>query len=438
MLFLLLLATVATAKLQDHFLGTGTFGYHVAKTPSLSRGPPVHVSNPDNCTWGPWTPSCTDTDCFIYQTRTGTPNCLEARHWKCGNGAAFRTRCADNCPNNPQLLNPTPLALPPSLPAQAAADAVWNAFTTPLSFPFVVAWDIPFPKPAGAVADVAPLSRGPANFHFNLAGGLLTQIRILYFSSCEYLIEINSPVETSGYGGRYPGVEFEDLVLRGSVATWTDQQLQATWHQQGQRWNTPATTTGVPQAYGFGEQGGLLLERALFPSAQSVFSLLQFGTAYPTEFISRDFETAYQGTCQVATSILLNTVSLAAAGALQAAGATPGDVPTKAAVACPIWHSVAPIVNITFCGYDLVELLRVKFPTEAAQITTLCPLPPPAVNPPLSPDLDVRFENLLDQLQGLFAIFSASGAGTCNKPATFAIKNSYDLITQPTCGAQAK
>ncbi len=110
--------------------------------------------------------------------------------------------CVDGCPNNPVLSAPQPLSLPPTLPSQTIADAVYVAVNQS-TFPVVIAWDVPFPKPTGVLASVAaPLSRGPPLFHFNLAGALLTQICILHFSTCEYLLNINSPVQTSGFGGR--------------------------------------------------------------------------------------------------------------------------------------------------------------------------------------------------------------------------------------------
>jgi len=353
----------------------------------------------------------------------------EAAEKKCGRHAT------DLCPDNPLLTAPATLGLPDTTSVQQVADAVWSAFNGASQFPIVISWNIPFPKPPGLVATVAALSRGPPPFRFNLAGALLTQVRIVYYSLCEYLIEVSSPVETSGYGGRYPGVEFQDRVLRGSVVTFTDQQLEPTWRRPGDIWTTPATQLGVPQGYGFGERGGLFLERALFPNAQSGFSLLQFGIILPTSYLSNDFVTAYEQTCQVATSVLLNIVASVAAGALQAQQLTPGTPQQQQQAACNVWYSITPLINSTWCGYDLVQLLHVRFPTEVGAVTALCPSAPPT-DSALSTDPQLRFQALLAQFGGLASLAAAnSSLGQCNDPARFFVKNSFGPVTQPTCSS---
>jgi hypothetical protein len=348
---------------------------------------------------------------------------------KCGRHAT------DLCPDNPLLTAPSTLGLPDTTSVQQVADAVWSAFNGASQFPIVISWNIPFPKPPGSVASVASLSRGPPPFRFNLAGALLTQVRIVYYSLCEYLIEVNSPSETSGYGGRYPGVEFQDRVLRGSVSTFTDQQLEATLRLPGDIWTTTATPQGVPQGYGFGERGGLFLERALFPNAQSGFSLLQFGIILPVSFLSNDFVTAYEQTCQVATNVLLNIVASVAAGALQAQQLTPGTPQQQQQAACGVWYSITPLINSTWCGYDLVELLRVRYPTQVGAVTALCPSAPPT-DSALSTDPQLRFQALLAQFGGLASLAGGnSPLAQCNDPTRFFVKNSFAPVTQPTCSS---
>lgn len=280
--------------------------------------------------------------------------------------------CLDACPSNPDLqrlgpcgcVTPTPLGLPAGSPKSAIAAAI-DGFVqqfgaNPAAFPVVVNWRIPFPINVTSLlnaAILAPVSNGPPPFRFNLAGGLLTQTQVLFFSACEYLLDINSPVQAYGFGGTYYNTEFFDWVVAGSVADFTETDLDGKFFQTGDTFATPASPTGRSIEYGFGPRGGQLLERALFSSPIHLFSLVGFGIAPVT--LSQDFKNSYETLCTSTTSVLMNLLSLTWAQVLFGAP-------------CSALSSNAAFFGNSVCGYSVYDLLQQRFPGQAAAVVAKC------------------------------------------------------------------
>ncbi len=216
-------------------------------------------------------------------------------------------------------------------------------------------------------------------------------------------------------------------MLKGNVPWFNDHQLDATVHTQGATFVTAADPAGATTAYGFSEGGGMLLERARFPSPAAIFALLDFGSIAPVNYVTKDYITAYTTACQVATGVLMNTAAQTMALVLQTFGQTQN--PTAS---CQAWQSVAPVLGSAVCGYDIVDLLRIRFPAEVGAVSSLCSISAAA---PLQtdPDPQTRFNQLIAQLTGLGAAFAQFNPCAGNSPF-LPIKNFlFAPLAAPTC-----
>jgi C-8 sterol isomerase len=57
---------------------------------------------------------------------------------------------------------------------------------------------------------------------FNVAGGAMGQLTVLYCSPKEYLIFFGTPIGTEGFSGRFKHADVYDIMLEGEMQTYTE------------------------------------------------------------------------------------------------------------------------------------------------------------------------------------------------------------------------
>ena len=122
-------------------------------------------------------------------------------------------------------------------------------------------------------------------FIFNDAGAALGQVAILYASVSEYLIFFGSPISTGGFSGRYPKVEFYDVMIAGEMTTVIEGQTKASVYRPG---DMAHLAPGVAKGYRI-DKSGWMLEY----SRGSMISNFPFGVIGPALYITMDWRSAW-------------------------------------------------------------------------------------------------------------------------------------------------
>jgi hypothetical protein len=117
---------------------------------------------------------------------------------------------------------------------------------------------------------------------FNIAGGAMGQLQMLYGSVTEYLIFFGTPIGTEGHSGRY-GAEVYDWVMEGEMWTYIEGETQRTVHKPGD------------QAYlGKGKAKGYCIKDhawMLEYGRGNIWFMLPFGIIASNMFVTLDYVT---------------------------------------------------------------------------------------------------------------------------------------------------
>jgi C-8 sterol isomerase len=120
---------------------------------------------------------------------------------------------------------------------------------------------------------------------FNVAGGAMGQLTVLFCSLHEYLIFFGTPIGTNGFSGRYAGMDVYDFMMDGTMSTYTEGQFTPEITQPGQYAHLPR---GQGKGYKVSDHSWMLEY-----SRGSILPSLNFGVWTPTAYNTLDWHSAW-------------------------------------------------------------------------------------------------------------------------------------------------
>jgi hypothetical protein len=120
---------------------------------------------------------------------------------------------------------------------------------------------------------------------FNVAGGAMGQLTVLYCSLHEYLIFFGTPIGTNGFSGRYSGMDVFDFMMDGNMQAYTEGQATADNFNPGQYSHLEK---GQGKGYVIRDHGWMLEY-----SRGSILPSLNFGVWTPTRYNTLDWHSAW-------------------------------------------------------------------------------------------------------------------------------------------------
>ncbi len=118
------------------------------------------------------------------------------------------------------------------------------------------------------------------NWHFNVAGGAMGMLTVLYAAPNEYLIFFGTPIGTEGFSGRYDA-EIYDFVIDGEMWTYHEGDFERTAYVPG---DAAYLGRDVTKGYRIPDHAWMLeYARGNIPSA------LNFGVIASTAYTTKDW-----------------------------------------------------------------------------------------------------------------------------------------------------